>query len=402
MLRARTLVIDGCCAVGGMMVISYLYRGLLLSRQVYLMTGVIATGNMIVVRLLLHAFEQRLARRGLIGYRVVVGGLGPRAAEFDAMIEKQGGIIKTIGFLDAGASDQPPPETFCGKPVLGRLRDVTQIHGRIPFDKLVLSAAELHPGPVADGLDAMLELVNFCEANRISLYTLPSSFDVAVTQREVASLSGIPMIRVQDAASHRTYRLIKRAIDVCAAVVGLTVGLPLWLLVALLIKLSDGGPVLFKQVRAGLHGKPFTIYKFRTMVLDAEKRLGEVVNLDDLTVPGFKIRNDPRVTAVGRILRRTSLDEFPQLINVLRGEMSLVGPRPELPELVARYTPLQRRRLKAKPGMTGYQQVCARGRPLAACVKYDLTYLKYQGLLLDAYILARTVWVVLQGKGITH
>ena len=192
--------------------------------------------------------------------------------------------------------------------------------------------------------------------------------------------------------------------DVTLSAVGIIIGMPVWLVIALLIKLTSKGPVFFVQTRIGLHGRPFRIYKFRTMVPDAEAQLKNILDVDHLAVPGFKIKGDPRVTPFGRFLRRTSLDEIPQLINVFRGEMSLVGPRPEMPDLVGRYAPDQRRRLKAKPGITGYQQVMARGIPLAAAkgVKYDLIYLKNQSFLLDLYILFKTVIVVLRGSGITH
>jgi len=151
-----------------------------------------------------------------------------------------------------------------------------------------------------------------------------------------------------------------------------------------------------------LHGRLFRIYKFRSMVPDAEARLKELVDIGKLEVPGFKLKGDPRVTPLGRFLRRTSLDEIPQLINVMKGEMSLIGPRPEMPALVERYNASQRRRMKAKPGMTGYQQVMARGVPLAAAIEYDLVYLKHQSLLLDLYIMLKTIDVVVRGRGVTH
>jgi lipopolysaccharide/colanic/teichoic acid biosynthesis glycosyltransferase len=142
------------------------------------------------------------------------------------------------------------------------------------------------------------------------------------------------------------------------------------------------------------------MYKFRSMVEDAEERLGELVDFDKIEEPVFKLSEDPRVTPVGKFLRRTSLDETPQMINVLLGSMSLVGPRPEQVELVARYTPWQRRRLKAKPGITGYQQVMSRGDlSLARRIEYDLYYLKFQSLFLDLYILFKTLIVVLRGDG---
>jgi len=166
----------------------------------------------------------------------------------------------------------------------------------------------------------------------------------------------------------------------------------------LLVKLSSRGPIFFQQVRVGLHGRPFKMLKFRSMVPDAEERREALVSLSDLAEPVFKFRDDPRVTGIGRFLRRTGLDEVPQLLHVLLGQMSLVGPRPEEAAVVAFYDEHQRRRLKAKPGITGLQQVNCRGcTSLKRRVNWDLAYMKHQGLLLDAYILIRTTWVVARG-----
>jgi lipopolysaccharide/colanic/teichoic acid biosynthesis glycosyltransferase len=211
------------------------------------------------------------------------------------------------------------------------------------------------------------------------------------------------MILMRDAAVRPAYAVVKRCMDVVVASLVLAAGMPLWLTLCLLVKLHDKGPVFFVQERAGLHGRPFRMYKFRSMVKDAERQLKDLVDLDALDEPVFKIRNDPRVTPVGRILRRTSLDEIPQLINVLKGEMSLVGPRPEEMSVVDLYTPWQRRRLKAVPGITGHQQIHNRGEPsLARRIQFDLIYVKHQSFLLDLYILVKTVKVVLFGKGTTH
>ena len=303
------------------------------------------------------------------------------------------------GHTDA-PHEHPDRRTFAGKPILGDLSQMHEIYGRAPFDVLVLPAtSEL----ARDDGEAILRVLNFCEEKAISLYSLPDSYNVAVAQREVGSFSGMPILQLQDASLHRGYALIKRAMDIAGALIGIVLGMPLWLLIAVLIRCTSKGPVFFTQMRAGLHGRPFRIFKFRTMVADAEARLGALVNVDKLKEPVFKIKNDPRVTPVGRLLRRTSLDEVPQLINVLKGEMSLIGPRPEECGIVARYNHWQRRRLKAKPGITGLQQITNRGSAsLSERIKYDLIYLKHQSLLLDLYVLGMTVVVVFRGSGVTH
>jgi len=403
-IRIRSVLIAGVKALAVLMVISYMYRGLLLSRQVYLMTGVFAFGGMILLRLLFRELDRDLAAQGLAIQRVVVAGLDEQSADFGRRLARAGGTVQLMGFVTPNhrAENSGGQESFAGRPVFGSLAEISDIYAEHPFDKLVLSSASV--GAVGDAQESgrLINIVNFCEANDISLYTLPNVFNVAVSQSEVGTFSGVPVVRLRDASLHKGYAVAKRITDVAIAITALAVGLPLWLLIALLIRMTSKGPVIFTQVRAGLHGRPFTMYKFRSMVADASKRLNELVDIGKLKVPGFKLKGDPRVTPLGHILRRTGLDEIPQLINVLKGQMSIVGPRPEMPELVERYNPWQRRRLKAKPGITGYQQVMARGKPLAAAIEYDLIYLKHQSLLLDLYIMLRTVWVILRGSGVSH
>ncbi len=170
--------------------------------------------------------------------------------------------------------------------------------------------------------------------------------------------------------------------------------------IAALVKLDSPGPAIFSQPRVGQNGRPFRILKFRTMVDRAEEMLPQLVDLDALPEPAFKLRDDPRVTRVGRFLRRWSLDELPQLVNVLRGEMSLVGPRPEQAAVVARYTDDQRRRLAVKPGMTGPMQVSGRGDlPFEERLALELDYIERYSLRRDLAILLRTIPAVVRGQG---
>jgi exopolysaccharide biosynthesis polyprenyl glycosylphosphotransferase len=198
----------------------------------------------------------------------------------------------------------------------------------------------------------------------------------------------------------RSTALIKRAFDIVVSSLGLLFTAPFFPLIALAIKLDTRGPVFFNQTRAGLDGRPFEMHKFRTMVADAEDRLADVVRLDDLRDPVFKLSDDPRVTPVGRFLRRLSLDELPQLINVLRGEMSIVGPRPEQVELVERYRPEHRFRLSVKPGITGPMQVFGRGDlTFHERLAVELDYIENLSLARDLRIIAETVPVTLRGSG---
>ncbi len=192
---------------------------------------------------------------------------------------------------------------------------------------------------------------------------------------------------------------LKRVLDILGAVFALVALSPILLGVAVLVRLREGPPILFRQTRIGLHGRPFTLYKFRTMVPDAEARLSEVLALNEIDGQAFKLSNDPRLTRTGRFLRRTSLDELPQFWNVLRGEMSIVGPRPPLPREVAAYDLWHRRRLSMKPGITGLWQVSARHEEdFDRWVELDLAYIDRWSLWLDLKIMARTIPAMLQGR----
>jgi lipopolysaccharide/colanic/teichoic acid biosynthesis glycosyltransferase len=219
----------------------------------------------------------------------------------------------------------------------------------------------------------------------------------------------IAVAEIFSPAAHRSFEkaqvrdAIKRYVDVIGSLAAMVITLPVWALIALAVKLTSRGPVLFVQERAGLNGQPFRMFKFRSMVVDAEVRLKDLVKIEDLAEPVYKLQDDPRVTRVGKFLRRFGLDELPQLLNVLRGEMSLVGPRPEVMALVDRYSAEQRRRLRVKPGITGYQQIHNRGMPdMAARLAYDLYYLRNRSNLLDMWILAMTVLVISSGREITY
>ncbi len=199
----------------------------------------------------------------------------------------------------------------------------------------------------------------------------------------------------------RGARVIKRAIDIAGAVLGLVLAAPVMLLIALAVRISSRGPVMFAQERCGLGGRRFRFYKFRTMVADAEHRRAELVHLNEMRGPMFKISRDPRITRLGAVLRKSSLDELPQLWNVLRGEMSLVGPRPPIPEEVARYDAHQFQRLAVIPGITGLWQVSGRStiNDFETWLALDLAYARRWSLWLDLRILAKTVIVVLSGRG---
>jgi exopolysaccharide biosynthesis polyprenyl glycosylphosphotransferase len=220
----------------------------------------------------------------------------------------------------------------------------------------------------------------------------------------LARTAGLPVsLDERTAALHRRSHYqagLKVAIDTFFSLLILLATLPLWLAIAIAIKIDSDGPVFIAQERVGYHGRRFRMYKFRSMCADAERKLEILRALNEVDGPVFKIRKDPRVTRVGRILRPTSLDELPQLINVLKGDMSLVGPRPPLPRETERYRPADWLRLRARPGLTCLWQINGRSEcSFERWMEYDRTYIEQMSLGLDLLILVKTVWVVLTLRG---
>jgi lipopolysaccharide/colanic/teichoic acid biosynthesis glycosyltransferase len=208
------------------------------------------------------------------------------------------------------------------------------------------------------------------------------------------------VVHVATEVEHALVALARRSIEVVVSLIGLVALVVLLPLLALAIRLDTRGPVFFRQTRLSRGGRPFTIYKLRTMTQDAESRLGDVIRLNIMDGPTFKAKDDPRITAVGRVLRRFSLDELPQFWNVLRGDMALVGPRPPLPTEWALYDPLERARLQVRPGITGLWQVSGRNHcPHQRMVELDLEYVRRRSLLLDLGIILRTLPSMLRGWG---
>lgn len=246
----------------------------------------------------------------------------------------------------------------------------------------------------------MAAIVGRLEDVPVHVWVALGFFDLALYQMAVEDFAGIPMLDLRAAALSDVQRLVKRTFDIVVGSLLLLFALPLMGLIALAILLEDGRPVLFRQERAGENGRPFTMYKFRTMIRGAERLQSQVEKADEAGRILHKRRDDPRVTRLGRFLRRTSLDELPQLFNVLQGKMSLVGPRPELLHLVEQYQPWQRQRFVVPPGMTGWWQVTGRSdKPMHLYTEDDLFYIRNYSIWLDVQILIRTAWVVLIGRG---
>jgi exopolysaccharide biosynthesis polyprenyl glycosylphosphotransferase len=292
-------------------------------------------------------------------------------------------------------TDEPEEsgESVLGYPILGTIHDLEEVVQEHPVDEVIFTVS---PDELAGFEGHLVSLQELGILVRFALKPHP----VAIGTIELGDLEGVPVISYAPPPAGNVWLQLKRLTDVVAASVLLALWAPFVVLIALVIKIVSGGPVLFRQTRVGLNGRQFTLYKFRTMVEGAERRQAELAHLNVMSGPVFKSANDPRVTRFGALLRRHSLDELPQLWNVLKGEMSLVGPRPPLPEEVAQYERWQKRRLSMRPGLTCLWQVSGRNRiDFDRWMELDLEYIDNWSPRLDLKILLRTIPAVLGGSG---
>jgi exopolysaccharide biosynthesis polyprenyl glycosylphosphotransferase len=339
-------------------------------------------------RILLRMFFRRLRNAGWNQRFVLIIGAGPRAQAFAAKLDDHRELgLQVIGFLDDESFEMPPKWR-----ILGPLATIeTILHERV-IDEVVICL----PFSKWDKVDAISQL---CEDEGKIVRVPMDVMGRAFSEGRMEELDGTPVFSLVSGPD-RVFALgLKRAFDLVASVFALVILSPVLIAIAIAVRRADRGPALFRQVRVGLHGRPFEVFKFRTMTVDAEARYAEVEALSDTHGPAFKMTNDPRITSIGRFLRRTSLDELPQLWNVLRGEMSLVGPRPAPPREVDGYDFWHRRRLSMKPGITGLWQVSARlSEDFDNRANLDLDYIDRWSLWLDAQILLRTIPAAFEGR----
>ncbi len=352
--------------------------------------GVGALLGSFVARALLRFFWHRLAG-GAIG--VVIGAPGSADLVARRIATHPETRLHLAGYL-ALPGDADTGETEAGRlPRLGSVADISRVAQEHDIERVIVTELDMNEA-------AAEQLIDDCKAAGLSLTFLPQHFGLLGPGIELNRLAELPVLDFRFSDPSRSTEALKRAMDVAVSATMLFVLSPAILAIALLVLVDSGPPVLFRQRRAGRDGKPFTMVKFRTMVPGAEEQLGELLDLKKLDEPAFKIVDDPRVTRVGRVLRRFSLDELPQFVNVLTGKMSLVGPRPEEEAVVALYDERQRIRLAVKPGMTGPMQVYGRGYlTFEERLAMERDYLDNLSITGDLAILLRTPAAILRGDG---
>jgi exopolysaccharide biosynthesis polyprenyl glycosylphosphotransferase len=342
----------------------------------------------IASRLLMRWTFERLRARGYNLRFVLIVGTGARAQAFAAQLEDHRELgLKIRGFVDDDPRDLPR-----GWKYLGPLENIETYL----YDDVIDEVAICLPFTEMERINAIAHL---CEEVGKIVRLPVDMLDRAFAAGRIEDLDGTPVYSLVSGPDRIAAFVVKRLIDVVVSATATVVLSPILLGIAIVVRMREGSPILFRQERVGLHGRRFEVVKFRTMTLDAEARLPELRDQSEVAGAAFKLTNDPRVTPTGRWLRRTSLDELPQLWNVLRGEMSLVGPRPALPREVEGYDLWHRRRLSMKPGITGLWQVSARRSPdFNQWAELDLKYIDRWSLWLDFKILARTVPAAFEGR----
>lgn len=360
-----------------------------LSRVLFLSFGAIATFFLFLHRAIYRMGFQRAYRNTSEQRRILVVGAGIVGRKIVEEIQH----YSHLGFVVVGYVDDNQDLVQTQPDVLGTIEQTEEILKRHNINNLIIAL----PRRAHDRINFLVSQVHDMP---VRVWVIPDYFALALNQASIIEFAGFPLIDLRAPALNNFQRLTKRIFDLTLAVPLFILSLPVFGLISLIIKLDSSGSVFYHSLRLKENGETFKMVKFRTMVKGADKKLKDVITYDKDGNPIHKHPDDPRVTKIGKFLRKTSLDELPQLINVIKGDMSLVGPRPELPEMVDQYKPWQRQRFAIPQGITGYWQVHGRSdKPMHLHTEEDIYYIQHYSIWLDIQILLKTIWVVIKGKG---
>jgi exopolysaccharide biosynthesis polyprenyl glycosylphosphotransferase len=357
------------------------------------LTGIVlltlpCTVTVLTARVLGSSF---LTIRGVIRSRVLILGSGVVATSVARRLSAYDDI-QLLGLVD---EQDPEPYALRSTPAIPRLGGISDLPGlcaRLDVDRVIVAFSATAAPDLADTLRDL--------PSSVQISVVPRLFDLVTWRSQMDELHGLPVMDVAPPLSRPLHRGLKRALDLLVAILTLLLGLPLWIVIAIAIKLTSRGPVLFRQLRMGRRGEPFEIFKFRTMRTDAEREREALAGANEVDGPLFKIRDDPRITKIGKFLRATSLDEVPQLLNVIKGDMSLVGPRPFIVAEAGRIDGWAARRFDVRPGMTGLWQVSGRNDlPYEELRRLDYAYVASWSLWWDLRILWQTPACVVRKRG---
>jgi exopolysaccharide biosynthesis polyprenyl glycosylphosphotransferase len=374
------------------LVVIFGIRPLAFSRLLFLYVSVLTVLFLSANRLIRRTVAGQRRKRGIgVDHTLIVGGGEVARAVMRTLVARPDLGYQVVGFLE--------PDPSKGGDVIGRFQrlgdmdDLSAILVEYKVTEVIITLPSSYNRMIQ-------QVVRICRSAGARARLVPDFFHLSLNQVDVDSLGGIPLLGMREISLERGPRLIKRIIDIIGALCALLIFSPVMGLVALAIRLENDGPILFRQERLGEKSKPFDVIKFRSMRVGAEAEQESLAALNEADGPIFKIKDDPRSTRVGRFIRKTSLDELPQFINVLRGEMSLVGPRPPLESEVAEYQSWQRKRLQVKPGMTGLWQVSGRSDlTFDEMCLLDIYYIENWSLWLDVRLILRTIPMIFIRRG---
>lgn len=375
-----------------LMAVSFVTQPLVFSRLLIIYVAAITIVLLSLARVVQRIIYARMRERGIGVNRVlVVGGGDVGRAVLRTMIAR-----KELGYAPLGyLTDDPAERADLGRiKALGDLNALPALLRQEPVDTVVITLPWAYH-------DQILKLVSICQDADVDVQVVPDVFQLNLRQVQVDNLDGIPLLHVNNFASFPGInRLLKRAIDIAIMILAAPLWIPVFLLVALAIRLEGPGPIFYTQRRIGENGRDFEMVKFRSMIPNADKLQAQLVRQSGQDPRHPKLQNDPRITKVGRVIRALSLDELPNLINVIRGQMSLVGPRPPTPDEVALYEPWHMQRLSIMPGLTGLWQINGRSDvPFDEMCLLDIYYIENWSIKLDAQILMMTIPRVLMRQG---
>lgn len=386
--------IFGAVTIGALVLLGFLflYRRLWFSRQVLIYAWATAFLMLSFSRMLVDGFQSYLYSKGIRVKKTLIIGAGGIGQALALRIKEN----PSFGYRMAGFLDDDPDKIdkeFHGVRVKAKVSEIKEIIKETGAKEVIIATSKL---PHQKTLDIITE----CERLQVEFKIVPGILEIMASRVDTDEIGGIPMVTISEIRLKGFNAMLKRTVDFFASGLLLVILSPLFLLIALLIKIESPGPVFFMQERVGQDEKRFKMFKFRSMIEDAEKLLSGIEHLSEVEGHIFKMKKDPRVTTVGRVLRKFSLDELPQLINVFRAEMSLVGPRPPLPSEVVKYNSWHLKRLRTAPGITGLWQVSGRSQlPFEDMVRLDIYYIENWSLWMDIKILLRTIPTVLFTRG---
>jgi exopolysaccharide biosynthesis polyprenyl glycosylphosphotransferase len=401
-------------AIGSLLIVAaaflhrggFTFRSFSYARGVFIADFFFALISIGAIRFAMRAAQTFVRKHEINLISTLVVGRGPESSLFiKEMRERPALGYRVIGVVDIKPFDGRDRETYEGVPVVSNLEGLPDAIRDSGANEVIIA------DPDVNG-DALFDVMIRCGRRRgVEFRIAPSLFNCLPRKTEIDQIGVMPMIRLFREPLSSGSRLLKRTFDILISFLAITLLFPFWLLIAVLIKLDSQGPIFYTQERVGMDGRLFLVFKFRTMNEGADSETHRQyqkafiagraeANLGDGGLPTYKLLADPRITRVGKLLRRTSLDEVPQLLNVLMGDMSIVGPRPPIPYEVEAYELWHRKRLDMKPGLTGLWQVSGRNRlPFEEMVRLDLFYIENWSLLLDLKIILRTGLVMIGGEG---